>query len=442
MPSINLFSNNSITGIFLAAVFIVIISFFFCGRCSNYVITGVTIAAVILLLLFRSRASLIGFFCGLLYLLDQRGDLKKTKFILIASLLLTCIFLFFWKWHSSLGRIHIYDCSFTLLKRNWPAGIGIGKFKAAFNETQASYFSTHDINNIRALLADNTFYAFNEYLQWIIETGLTGLLILVAFIFLLVKRITCLKREKGNRPVLIAAQSGLLCIAVSSLFSYPLHTIPVQAITLILVGLVLFYPVNSVKSFFWKLTAMITKTAFVTLCLCFVYNTVNHIIVSHREKEAVDLQMAGYKKESMIQYRELTEAGHLHGYIFYFLAERMFYSNELSEAYDNIKKCLKYYSDNNVYRLKAQIEEGLEKYAEAEESLKKALYMVPNRIGNRYELMKFYIARQDTVNAKYWAFSILNMKIKVPSYKAKLMVNATKDSLAIWWRSKNSSTHF
>jgi hypothetical protein len=41
--------------------------------------------------------------------------------------------------------------------------------------------------------------------------------------------------------------------------------------------------------------------------------------------------------------------------------------------------------------------------------------MVPNRMLSRKNLLDFYIERKDTINALYWANSIVNMPVKVRS---------------------------
>ncbi len=75
--------------------------------------------------------------------------------------------------------------SIKLLRENWLHGIGFQKFRVEFNEQQAAYFSNRSLDDNISLLADNTFYAFNDILQWIIETGIVGFLIFVLFLFIL-----------------------------------------------------------------------------------------------------------------------------------------------------------------------------------------------------------------------------------------------------------------
>ncbi len=125
----------------------------------------------------KGRAGIFGFTIGLgvlnySYLKSKVGYLKG---VIIAACLLVLLLNF--KSNSSSGRLLIYKVITTQLEPSeLITGIGYGKFKVRYNELQANYFSKKSINNNEALLADNTYYMFNDPLQFIIETGLVGLL--------------------------------------------------------------------------------------------------------------------------------------------------------------------------------------------------------------------------------------------------------------------------
>ncbi len=429
--------NSSIAGIYLAVVFIILLSLLvFRQKKQTLLVKILSVGFAVLLFYSKSRAGWVACSTSVLYLSLQQRTGNQLKNIIVAFLLLI-LFIFsvsvFYKPGSSIGRLHVYSVSANILKSNWVNGVGVGKFKAVFNEHQANYFSTGNIDGGRALLADNTFYAFNEYLQWIIETGVTGFLILTIAIGFLWRRSILLQREKGNMPLLMAAKSSFICIMVASLFSYPLHTIPFQFVTLGCVGVLLFYPLekHDQSSFFNLLTGTI-RTLFLLLCIYFFVNTYFHIKGKIAEKEAFELQKIGYKTEALEKYKQLTQSFHRHGYNYYSYAERLYFANRLEEAELAIEKCQRHYVDNNVYKLKAQIETELGKYMDAEQSYLRAVYMVPNRMGSRYDLMNFYISRGDTNNAKHWANSVLHMPVKVPSERTAIMLKATEDSLLKW----------
>ena len=150
------------------------------------------IASLLLLGLTKGRAGWIGllfafFYIGYQYL--SNAAVKKTVLYLLFPLvsILTSL-LFLYKTDSSNGRLLIYKVSANIFRDNWLLGIGQGQFKVQYNEYQAAYFSTHSIDSKEALLADNSYYAFNDFLQGLIENGLIGFLIVaVAIYFFLYK---------------------------------------------------------------------------------------------------------------------------------------------------------------------------------------------------------------------------------------------------------------
>lgn len=431
-----LFPNASINGIFFAAIIALILPFLFFTKSKKRLFALLLVLPLVFLLFFsKSRAGYIGILSSigyLGYLKTKKNRLKVIGALAVLLLLFSIIISALWKPGSTNGRLHIYSLSMNILEKNWVKGIGLGKFKAVFNEQQAVYFSGNNINSRRALLADNTFYAFNEYLQLFIEAGLPGMILLILMGFFTWRRYLLLIAEKSNEPLLISAWGGLICIALASLFSYPLHVISIQFVAILCTGVLLFYPLkHRLRIGLWTGTFFL-RLCFIALTLLFFYNSAGHIKSIKREAHAFSLQNSGYKGESVREYEALTKSGHSHGYNFYFYAERLFYSGNLSEAEQAIENCRNYYADNNVYKLKALIEREMGKYEEAEQSYLTAAYMVPNRMGNRYELMNFYISRGDTGKARDWAKSIINMPVKIPSERTAIMLNATRDSLSKW----------
>ena len=90
----------------------------------------------------------------------------------------------------------------------------------------------------------------------------------------------------------------------------------------------------------------------------------------------------------------------------------------------------RYYSSNEVYKLSASIENELQNYAQAEKDYKTVIYMVPNRMISRSNLLDFYIERKDTANAIYWANSIIHMPVKIPTNNTEIIQQKTKEILS------------
>jgi len=429
------FPNTSIAGIFWAAILSFILPFLLKRKSRTLFIVLLIIALTVLALLIisNSRSGWLGSAVAFLYIFYWWVHIKNRKkglTVFTALLFLFFMTLVFYKPGSSWGRKHIYEIAATMWKDNWVRGIGLGKFKAKFNEYQADYFSTHDIDSKRALLADNTFYAFNDYLQWAIERGLAGILSLVILFYLTVSKIRCLQKRNGDKTILFSAVASLICVAAAALFSYPLQIISIQAIVLLCLVIIAFYPVkNHVRSPIINFITMAHKGVVLFLITAFIINTAKAIGAKQIGKEAFELERTGYKTEAINKYRQLTAKYPEVGYNWFYYAQQLYYSNRLAEATACLDNCRKYYTDNKVYKLKADIELELKNYNAAEKDYLRTIYMVPNRMGSRVDLLNFYIKTKNSDKALYWAKSILNMPVKVRSDRVDAMLKQTKSVL-------------
>lgn len=428
-----IFHNTSIIGIIVSVilVFLIVVYRVFEGN-ARFICQFFICLLVILFFLSRSRSGWFAFIAISAFYLPGYGVIKKYNIgrrFLFGIILFTFAFLFLLKRDSSIGRIYIYSISLDIFADNLLTGIVIGKFKATYNEYQATFFSKTDIDNKRALLADNTFYAFNDYLQWAAETGIIGILTLGLALFFLIRRVQLIQKGSPHKPIIIATTASLLCLAVAALFSYPLQTIPGQFLGLILVGIILFYPLE-IKTTAGRIVLVLFRFLYISVSVYFFIQSAYYIKSKIGEKKAYDLELSGFKTEAMKEYKMLSHYYSSYGHNTFKYAELLYYTNQLSDARVILEGAQKTYIDNGVYKLKAKIENELGNFREAEKYYLKTVYMVPNRMASRYDLMNFYFSRRDTLGAIKWANSILNMPVKVPSEKTKMMLKATKDSLS------------
>ncbi|MEO8405257.1 MAG: O-antigen ligase family protein, partial [Chitinophagaceae bacterium] len=183
--------------------------------------TGCLITAVV----FQSRSFVLGYTVSLAFVLLSWKKFRLHKkaaivtgisFLLLLLFLIVCI-----KTDSSRGRMLIYKLSFKILKDNFWSGTGLGKFDITYSNYQAEYFKSGNYSTKELLLADSTKYAFNDYLQFVTETGIMGfvlLLIMVLIIFRLIKN--AFKDREVYPPQLIIAVTQLISIAVAAFFNY------------------------------------------------------------------------------------------------------------------------------------------------------------------------------------------------------------------------------
>lgn len=390
--------------------------------------------SVLLLALTQGRAGWLGLMLALSYIAYQYLSGIRIKriilFLVFPVFLLLTLAMFLYKSDSSNGRLLIYKISARMLKDNWLLGIGHGQFKVRYNEYQAAYFASHNIDSKEALLADNTFYAFNDFFQGVIENGVIAFLILVTLIFLLVMQIKNVAINSNNKHLFTASVASLICILTSSLFSYPLQIFPIAVQAALCLSIInAFQPDKKLKI---ELSETGSKFAKITLILFSALLLIHfgfYLNYKTKNLQAFQLKRSGFKQKAIEKYKELSTSYITDGSVLYLYAQELYYSNQLTHAQEMLNKAKKHYSTNEVYKLSATIENELQNYSQAEKDYKTAIYMVPNRMISRNDLLAYYLERKDTANATHWTNSILNMPVKVSSQKARSIQEKAKETL-------------
>lgn len=128
---------------------------------------------------------------------------------------------------------HLFaEMTFALGRAHAPLGSGVGSFVPVFNAAipdvmQEAYFVNH---------------AHNEYVQWWLETGVAGMLILLGVLVLLGMVCRRLLRLQGRGPQAIlaaAAWVAIVAVLAHSWADYPLRTLSLMATTAALAGVML-----------------------------------------------------------------------------------------------------------------------------------------------------------------------------------------------------------
>lgn len=261
------------------------------------------------------------------------------------------------------------------------------------------------------MLADNVYYAFNEWIQLAIEIGVP----LTICIFLVIIY-TFLKAYKDSRDSdslpekRIVAAFGALFTA--TLFSYPFFYLP----SLLLFGCLYAWVFQLANFNIWAVVPKMVKTILVCILVLFIgFKFYQQYSARMKWKEAVELQQVGYKRAAL----SLMLSG------FPILKDNGDFLFAMGNAYQSVNQidsALYYYLQSaavkNDYELHRQIgqlyhENGLDSLAESH--LLKAVYMVPNRFKSREMLVDLYVSTGNWEKAKFWANETLRLKEKVPS---------------------------
>lgn len=383
----------------------------------------------------QSRSSWLAVLIGSLFLFELRYQILKTllkqlsnlkKAILIAgSVLIIGISLFgiyHFKKGSSDGRLFIWKVSTEIIKDNPVFGVGFDRFKAHYMNYQANYFSKHgEIQE--ALVADNTYYAFNEFIQFITEQGVFGFIILIIIFYFIIK----MTPEKENNDLGFVIKISLLFIGVFAFFSYPMEILPIKLIMVVLLAALAKLDQSKIKPLQnFKISAPI-KFTFKTLVIGGILITTifsfKYIYKLNTGFKNWELALNNYQYgdyESAIQeyesaYPELKNSGE-------FL---MNYGKALSiykkdkKAVQILKQAKRHLNTTIIETALGDAYKNLNQYKEGETAYKHAANMIPTRFYPLYLLAKLYEESGQKANAIAMANTILNKEVKIPSTAIK-----------------------
>ena len=165
---------------------------------------------------------------GLLILQSQRREFRLVRLVVPAMIIIPMIMLVAYSPQlSNLGvtsiendgptsRVGIAEISFSLLRDHIWFGGGLGTFEPLFKVYE-------DPDTVGLVFAN---HAHNDYLQWAIETGLLGVVLLVIFLGWLIRQMLSAWRMSGDRTVRIrrAAAAALTVSALHSFVDFPLRS--------------------------------------------------------------------------------------------------------------------------------------------------------------------------------------------------------------------------
>jgi len=167
------------------------------------------------------------FFVGFTFLASTyklKSYLHRYKKILPVAIILVALVLsgggiamYRLKKDSADGRTLIWKNTLNAVKEQ-PLGVGLGHFASTYGKAQASYFETETATEQEKTVAGNPEYAFNEYLQLALETGIGGLLLFMTAVILLIK--------KGIKQRKYGTVGAVVSLLVFAAMSYPFSVLP------------------------------------------------------------------------------------------------------------------------------------------------------------------------------------------------------------------------
>jgi O-antigen ligase len=405
---------------------------FFIGFFPNYVRFNVSIFAFVSILLVlpatMSRAAWIavivgcGFVLSLYYLQKNhvrdsliRQRKKVILFLFIGVVLLACgaMGIYQLKKNSADGRALIWKTTLQLIPKH-PMGVGLGHFPGVYGEEQAAYFATGKYSEQEELVAGNPPYAFNEYLQIIIEFGIVPAVVLfISFILLI---------YMGIKRKAIAETGGLISLLVFASMSYPFNLLPFLIVLVFFMALILTQKqAVRVKEFTEKSIVLRWQAVLMLLIATGVilFATLYQRFPTYNAyKEWNNLKLIG----SLDAYPEMKkDYEKLYPYLsdqtpFLFeYAQCLSKAGEYKKSNQVLEQAIGISCDPMLYNILGKNYQSLKKYKLAEQNFLLASLIVPSRIYPYFLLANLYAESGNTQQALLLAQKVLEKEPKVQS---------------------------
>ena len=389
------------------------------------------IACIIVIVLLQSRVAILGLATATtLVFLPQYPRLQKRVFfipVLVAIAGLTAGLAYFTKQPSTQSRLFIYKISWQLWKQHWLFGTGSGKFNLAFNHAQASWFQNHSLFSTEAFLANDGYFAFNEWLHYAIEYGLAGSAAAIIISCLLAKKYY--RYIKNNSAQTNAFWLILLApIITASLFSYPLHRWYFQCI-FVFGSTALIIPEIKIAARFCRHLKPVLFTAIASYYLlrCGI-----QIYVQQQFTAIKIIWAEGYKTEAINQLQVLEKKFPNNYHLSQTLAVWLYATGRQTQAIAVLEHRHQFECNQQHHALLGQWYTARHDSGNAASHLLTSLYLTPHLLQTRFLLMNFYLQEKDLPKAVYWAKQLLHYPPKIKNPDANLFKDSAIRLLSVY----------
>lgn len=271
-------------------------------------------------------------------------------------------------------------------------------------------------------MANANIQAFNEFLKFIIENGILGIIIIIASLFWILKsKDTVLNSDKQNFP--LASLAFYSAIIVFASFSFPLQFLPFKLLLINQIALQEYPPLRysfSVNKNFEKLLFGMAG--------CFLLFISNYQYKGFRAwKDGSELQFSNPNSTKTLYnyaYQRLQNEGGFLMHYGFFMEDK-----NTNTALILFEKAKRLTNSPTLYAKTAQLTEQAGNYKTAEENLLKLHFISPHLFKPQEELLDFYIRRSNVLKAKYYASKILETPIKIPSQEVLHIKQKAKNIL-------------
>lgn len=346
------------------------------------------------------------------------AKLQKTALMLLAIGILSAglFSIYHYKKASSDGRAFIWKVTTEMIADTPVFGVGFDQFKAKYMDYQANYFSKNG-ETTEAQVADNSYYAFNEGLQFVAENGLLGLLFLMIVVYVLFKT----KVKEGHQLNSFIAKTGLLTIGVFACFSYPMQILPIKLVLVVLLTMLsngsadtflLSIGENKIRQWTYKISVVllggvcIYHNIYFTNKLSQGYIAWNNALVSHQY---------GDYKGAVLEFETAYPIFEKDGDFLMNYGKTLAMAGEPHKAIVVLEQAKHYQNNTVIATALGDSYKATKQYDKAEASYQQAVNMTPSKFYANYLLAKLYDDSGQEHKAVAIAKKLMNKEIKIHS---------------------------
>jgi len=322
-----------------------------------------------------------------------------------------------------LGRLFIWEISLNSIKDKPILGHGFDRFAPVHNNYQALYFKNNSEELVKTEIADCSMYAFNEFIQVAVESGLIGMLLLLSvFIF----GFKTIKKEMKHEEQLyfFAAKASIGSIFICCLFSYPLHSITTLILLYFSLSIIVVYGNHNFINL--KVNNNLSKILFLFIIIIISFFLSIEFKKHSAERKwliAFNLMRENKYDYANKLYYKLYSSMSNNKFFLYNFGTELSLMGQYEKSNEIFNKVLPLYNNSDLYVYMGNNYEKLGKYASAENCYLKASYLMPSSFLPKYYLVGIYKKTGRNNDALRLARNILLMNIKKPSYIVELIKN-------------------
>lgn len=357
--------------------------------------------------------------------LEKINKTKKVALIIFTfCVLFTGVFgIYHFKKGSADGRLFIWKVTSEIIKDSPITGVGFDRFKAHYMNYQADYFVKHG-ETTEALVADNTYYAFNEWLQFIVENGFVGFLFLLMLILVIFK----LRIHKKLRFSYLIMCSVLMSTSIFAMVSYPLQIVPIKLIlvvSLAILGTIDFikHPIFSISSKYKKYILRAGKLALFALGIITISKSLSYTRTLEQSFKTWQNALTTYQysdyEGAIEEYKKGYPILKKDGDFLMNYGKALSMNMQNKQAVQILEEAKQHLNTTIIETALGDVYKGTKQYKKAEVAYQHAANMIPIRFYPEYLLAKLYDESDQKDKAIAMAKTILKKEIKIPSTAIK-----------------------